>query len=190
MSTRKTAAVKPGTTRRPVAQAAAPGAAEAGTAMAEPSSAEKSSRKKPVAKPLVAEKSAVKKSDVKKSAATKLAAKKPAEKPAEKPIAKASAAEKPSRRAKPAASPAPSAPAKKPAAAGSKLVRDSFTMPQADFQLVAVLKARALDFKRPTKKSELLRAGLQALNRLDHTALQAALDALTPLKTGRPKKAS
>ncbi len=90
-----------------------------------------------------------------------------------------------SRKAKPEASPAP---AKKPAAAGSKLVRDSFTMPQADFALVAQLKARALDFKRPTKKSELLRAGLQALSRLDNPALQAALESLTPLKTGRPKK--
>jgi hypothetical protein len=89
-----------------------------------------------------------------------------------------------SRKAKPQASPAPA----EQAAAGSKLVRDSFTMPQADFALVAQLKARALDFKRPTKKSELLRAGLQALSRLDNPALQAALDALTPLKTGRPKK--
>ncbi|MFN9103206.1 MAG: hypothetical protein ACK5WT_10855 [Betaproteobacteria bacterium] len=67
-------------------------------------------------------------------------------------------------------------------------MRDSFTMPQADFALVAQLKARALDFKRPTKKSELLRAGLQALNQLDNRALQAALEALTPLKIGRPKK--
>lgn len=88
-------------------------------------------------------------------------------------------------KAKPDASPAP---AKKAVSAGSKLVRDSFTMPQADFALVAQLKARALDFKRPTKKSELLRAGLQALSRLDNPALQAALEALTPLKTGRPKK--
>ncbi|MFM7505354.1 MAG: hypothetical protein ACKO3M_02110 [Rubrivivax sp.] len=82
----------------------------------------------------------------------------------------------------------PVAPAGKPAATGTKLVRDSFTMPQADFELVALLKARALEFKRPTKKSELLRAGLHALNRLNDKALQAALESLTPLKTGRPKK--
>jgi hypothetical protein len=44
-----------------------------------------------------------------------------------------------------------------------KMVRDSFTMPQADFDLVHLLKERALGFRRPTKKSELLRAGLQAL---------------------------
>lgn len=82
----------------------------------------------------------------------------------------------------------PAAPPGKPAATGTKLVRDSFTMPQADFELVALLKARALEFKRPTKKSELLRAGLHALNRLNDKALQAALESLTPLKTGRPKK--
>ena len=95
------------------------------------------------------------------------------------------AAHVPDHKAEPAASPAP---AKKAAASGSKLVRDSFTMPQADFDLVSQLKTRTLDFKRPTKKSELLRAGLRALSQLDDMALQAALEALTPLKTGRPRK--
>jgi len=70
----------------------------------------------------------------------------------------------------------------------TKLVRDSFTMPQKDFALIAILKDRALGFKRPTKKSELLRAGLHALALLNLTALRTALETLTPLKTGRPKK--
>lgn len=61
-------------------------------------------------------------------------------------------------------------------------------MPQADFALIAVLKDRAVKFKRPTKKSELLRAGLQALNAMSSNALQQTLDSLTLLKTGRPKK--
>lgn len=69
-----------------------------------------------------------------------------------------------------------------------KLVRDSFTMPPEDFGLIAVLKDRGLAFKRPTKKSELLRAGLQVLAQLTDTKLQHALDALAPLKAGRPKK--
>jgi hypothetical protein len=68
-----------------------------------------------------------------------------------------------------------------------KLVRDSFTLPREDFELIALLKDRALDFKRPTKKSELLRAGLQALAGLDQTRLRASLEALRPLKAGRPK---
>ncbi len=69
-----------------------------------------------------------------------------------------------------------------------KLVRDSFTMPREDFERIARLKSRASDFKRPAKKSELLRAGLQALERLDDASLHAALNALRAIKTGRSKK--
>lgn len=69
-----------------------------------------------------------------------------------------------------------------------KLVRDSFTMPAADFALIDTLKARALDGKRHAKKSELLRAGLRTLAELTSVQLIAALDALAPVKTGRPKK--
>lgn len=74
------------------------------------------------------------------------------------------------------------------AAEDVKLVRDSFTMPREDFELIASLKARALEFRRPTKKSELLRAGLQQLAALPEKQLQAALAALRVLPTGRPKK--
>ena len=69
-----------------------------------------------------------------------------------------------------------------------KLVRDSFTMPRDEFERIARLKARAIDLKRPAKKSELLRAGLQVLERLDDASLLATLNALQPIKTGRPKK--
>ena len=95
--------------------------------------------------------------------------------------------------AKPAVTtrPAPAvttAAADKPRKAKAKLVRDSFTMPQADFDLIATLKQRALVFQRPAKKSELLRAGLHALLALGDLELRAALDDLTALKPGRPKK--
>jgi hypothetical protein len=69
-----------------------------------------------------------------------------------------------------------------------KPVRDSFTMPEADFVLIATLKARAMAAQRETKKSELLRAGLHALFALDTPALVAALGQLDPVKIGRPKK--
>lgn len=69
-----------------------------------------------------------------------------------------------------------------------KLVRDSFTMPEEDFALIGALKERALGFKRPTKKSELLRAGLQVLAAADDARLRAALERLVPLKPGRPRK--
>ncbi|HSI60949.1 MAG TPA: hypothetical protein VLA16_25555, partial [Ideonella sp.] len=70
-----------------------------------------------------------------------------------------------------------------------KLVRDSFTMPQVDFDLIDALKKRALGFRRPAKKSELLRAGLRALAALDDAQLGAMLESLPLLKPGRPKKA-
>jgi hypothetical protein len=70
-----------------------------------------------------------------------------------------------------------------------KLVRDSFTMPADDFALIAKLKERALNAKRPVKKSELLRAGLRALYALKVTDLVATLNALAPVKAGRPSKA-
>jgi hypothetical protein len=71
-----------------------------------------------------------------------------------------------------------------------KLVRDSFTMPHEDFKLIDLLKDRALGFKRPVKKSELLRAGLQALAGLSDAKLKTALEALAPLKPGRPRKSA
>lgn len=69
-----------------------------------------------------------------------------------------------------------------------KLVRDSFTMPRTDHALIAQLKDRALGFRRPTKKSELLRAGLKALAALPDDELAAVLASLSPVATGRPKK--
>ncbi|KQW51949.1 MULTISPECIES: hypothetical protein [unclassified Roseateles] len=79
--------------------------------------------------------------------------------------------------------------ARKPATeVRAKLVRDGFTMPEADYALLAELKQRLHGVKREAKKSELLRAGLQALALLDAKALAAALDRLEPVKTGRPRK--
>ncbi|MDC8771098.1 hypothetical protein [Roseateles albus] len=135
------------------------------------------------------------------------AAPKLASKVAAKPAAKATAAAKPVA-AKPVASKAAAAPKTATKAAAKtelkaatakpavqieakpklKLVRDSFTMPRADFELITRLKDRAIGFKRSTKKSELLRAGLQALMALTDKQLAAILTALTPIKTGRPKK--
>lgn len=86
--------------------------------------------------------------------------------------------------AKPAADSAGKAPKTK-----HKLVRDSFTMPQSDFELLDVLKQRAMNFRHAAKKGELLRAGLQVLAALPDVQLEKALARITPLKTGRPKKA-
>jgi hypothetical protein len=87
-----------------------------------------------------------------------------------------------------AAKPVKAGKAGKPPKLHRKPVRDSFTMPEADFALIATLKARALAAKRETKKSELLRAGLHALAALDTRALVVALGQLDPVKVGRPKR--
>jgi hypothetical protein len=125
-----------------------------------------------------------------------------AAKPTTKPTAKPTKAPKAAAAAKPAAKVAKKLSAKAPvakpsdtAAAGKvtrskeKLVRDSFTMPRADFALIHQLKERGLGFKRAIRKSELLRAGLQALAAMDDALLKALLDRLPALKAGRPRKA-
>lgn len=94
---------------------------------------------------------------------------------------------KPATPAKPVKTVKPTKPAKL-AKVRRKPVRDSFTMPEADFALIATLKARALSARQEVKKSELLRAGLHALAAMATPALVAAIDQLEPVKIGRPKK--
>ena len=69
-----------------------------------------------------------------------------------------------------------------------KVVRDSFTMPQSDYDLIADIKQKALKSGLHVKKSELLRAGLQALSKLNSSQLKQAVNSLEKIKTGRPKK--
>lgn len=119
----------------------------------------------------------------------KLAAKSTA-KPAKTP--KAAAVVKPAKKHNAttiAAMPPITAAAGKQVRSKEKLVRDSFTMPRADFALIHQLKERGLGFKRVIRKSELLRAGLQALAAMDDARLMALLDRLPALKAGRPRKA-
>ncbi|MEJ2794864.1 hypothetical protein WAE56_15750 [Iodobacter sp. LRB] len=70
-----------------------------------------------------------------------------------------------------------------------KLVRDSFTIPEAEYIQLAALKQRCLDAGLAVKKSELLRAGLQALVSMPDEYLVKQFDSIEKLKTGRPSKA-
>lgn len=70
-----------------------------------------------------------------------------------------------------------------------KLVRDSFTMPKAEYAAIDALKQRALSLAHPVKKSELLRAGIGALTAMSDVAFLAAVKVIPSLKTGRPKRA-
>ena len=68
-----------------------------------------------------------------------------------------------------------------------KLVRDSFTIPKSEYELLAALKTRAVRLHQPMKKSELLRAGIALLTELGDEAFLAAMQKVPALKTGRPK---
>jgi hypothetical protein len=150
--------------------------------------AAKTTTAKPAAKPAA------------KAAPVKPAAK-AAAKPAAKPAAKAAA--------KPAAKPAPktavkpakparvkpkavkAAPADEPMrekAAKSTLVRDSFTMPAHEYEVLGKVKKACLKAGFEIKKSELLRIGVALISQMDMATLQRVLSDLPQLKTGRPKK--
>ena len=68
-----------------------------------------------------------------------------------------------------------------------KLMRDSFTIPKSEYLVLEALKLRAANLTRPTKKSELLRAGVGALYAMSDKAFLQALNRVPSLKTGRPK---
>lgn len=70
-----------------------------------------------------------------------------------------------------------------------KVVRDSFTIPKAEFTQIGDMKKRAMALGVDIKKSELIRAGLQALFALPDAGFKKALAAVPTLKTGRPSKA-
>lgn len=69
-----------------------------------------------------------------------------------------------------------------------KVVRDSFTIPKAEFGQITDMKKRAIALGVDIKKSELIRAGLQALFAMSDAGFKKALAAVPTLKTGRPSK--
>ena len=100
---------------------------------------------------------------------------------------------------KPAAKPAPKSLAKvaeksaatKPVivkAKKAKLVRDSFTMPEAEYEVLGDVKKVCLAAGIEVKKSQLLRIGVLLLSKMDVASLRTQIAHLEPLKAGRPKK--
>lgn len=75
-------------------------------------------------------------------------------------------------------------PTKKP-----KLIRDSFSIPKTEYAAIDALKTRAVSLGTTVKKSELLRAGLMALQGMNEAAYKRALAAVPKLKAGRPAAA-
>lgn len=113
----------------------------------------------------------------KRTARTTPATRKAAPRPAAKA---ATAGSKPKAEA---AKPAKSDKPRKP-----KLVRDSFTIPKLEYAVIDVLKERAARLGRPAKKSEVLRAGVMALQAMSDNAFLACVQAVPAIKTGRPAK--
>lgn len=62
------------------------------------------------------------------------------------------------------------------------------TMPEPDFARLRVLKDRLKELDRPTRKNELLRAGLNALALLSDEALLLAVEQLPPAKPPKAAK--
>ena len=154
---------------------------------------------------------AKKKPVAKAAPAAKPPARKPAAKPAARPAAKAApkaaapAAKAPAAQVKAAApvpkkpAAAPAKPIQKPAALTKaekkaakpkkiKQVRDSFTMPENEYAVLAQVKKSCLKAGVEIKKSDLLRIGVSLIKNLKIAELKDILNSLTPLKVGRPKK--
>jgi len=70
----------------------------------------------------------------------------------------------------------------------AKLVRDSFTMPEHEYELLGQVKKACLKAGFEIKKSELLRIGVALIGQLDLATLKNVLASLPQLKTGRPKE--
>ncbi len=71
-----------------------------------------------------------------------------------------------------------------------KTIRDSFTMPENEYLIIADLKKKLLAGGVAVKKSDLLRAGLQSLAGMSQAVLKKQLSKLAEIKIGRPTKAS
>jgi hypothetical protein len=69
-----------------------------------------------------------------------------------------------------------------------KQVRDSFTMPETEYEVLSQVKKACLKAGFEIKKSDLLRIGVSLIKNLETAKLKTLLAGLTPLKVGRPKK--
>jgi hypothetical protein len=108
-----------------------------------------------------------------------------------KPLAKAQHAKKTAKAVKKIAAPKPAKAATSAAKDKNKklkVVRDSFTMPQNEYQKIALIKAQCMKAGLQVKKSEVLRAGVIALCAMSDAHLVKAMSGLDKIKTGRPNK--
>lgn len=67
-----------------------------------------------------------------------------------------------------------------------KVVRDSFTMPSRDYKKITQLREKCLKAGISATKSEVLRAGLHALEEMSIDDLRQIMQSVEKVKTGRP----
>ncbi|MBK1724142.1 hypothetical protein [Thiocystis violacea] len=79
------------------------------------------------------------------------------------------------------AKPKPAAP-KRP-----KTIRDTFTLPEDDYALIAQVKRSCMKAGVEANKSEIVRAGLKVLAAMTQADLKNALGAIERLTPGRPR---
>lgn len=70
----------------------------------------------------------------------------------------------------------------------ARVVRDSFSLPADDYDLISTVKTRCLGLSASVTKSEVIRAGLHALQQLSDPDLLLVVEGLEKVKTGRPTK--
>lgn len=79
--------------------------------------------------------------------------------------------------------------AKKPEKKSKVKIVRNFSMPQAEYRKIADIKEACLKAGLQVKKSEVLRAGLKVLGKMDGEQLKLAIMELGKIKAGLPKKA-
>jgi hypothetical protein len=67
-----------------------------------------------------------------------------------------------------------------------RVIRDSFTLPSGDYELIAAVRQRCLNSAININKSEVIRVGLHALMAMPEEALVDLVNNLEKVKPGRP----
>jgi hypothetical protein len=73
-----------------------------------------------------------------------------------------------------------------PPHAVGKVVRDSFSMPEAEYRTVAAVQKRMIKKEKVVSKSEVVRAAFAVLNKLNDKELVELFDSLPKVRPGRP----
>jgi hypothetical protein len=119
--------------------------------------------------PAVKKRIVAKKTSLVKKAAPKKAAKKPSKKASSKST-KSTKANKATKTVK------------------TKLVRDSFAIPEKEYAALVAVKKTCLKAGLEIKKTELIRIGIALVNNLTTAKIKTAQAKLTQISAGRPKK--